>query len=259
MLKDLRINPEFEKKRILDFFEKKFIQTGFHQASIAVSGGIDSATSLYLLREYFSSDQIFVSHLYYFDKTTDKFKAIINGLGIPEKNIMLSPIKNIVDTIATQRNIKNPSNETERIRLGNIMARVRMILHYDFSREHNALVVGTENRSEYHLGYFTRFGDEASDMEPLHHLYKTQVYQLARALRVPQEIIESRPSAGLWESQTDASELGFTYEEADPVLYLHFDEKKSRQEIQSLGYSKVKEIIDVASRNSFKHEVPYHL
>ncbi|MBI2190192.1 MAG: NAD(+) synthase, partial [Candidatus Levybacteria bacterium] len=131
-------------------------------------------------------------------------------------------IKSIVDKLAKTLGVQ-PLKDS--IRLGNIMARVRMILLYDLAKKHQALVCGTENRSEYHLGYFTRFGDEASDFEPIRHLYKTQVYQLASYLGVPKTVIDKKPTAGLWAEQTDEGEFGFSYKEADPVLYLYFDKK----------------------------------
>ena len=84
---------------------------------------------------------------------------------------------------------------------------------------------GTENRSEDLLGYYTRFGDQASDLEPLQHLYKTQVRQLAQYLKLPAAIIDQTPTAGLWPDQTDETELGFSYDIADQVLYLTFDQK----------------------------------
>ena len=127
------------------------------------------------------------------------------------------------------------------------------------AKQLNCLVLGTENKTEYLLGYFTRFGDEASDIEPIQHLYKTQVYELAKYLKVPEEIIKATPSAGLWSGQTDEGEFGFSYQEADPVLYLYFEKKQTVEEIKKLGCKKAQKIIDFALQNSFKHEVPYTL
>lgn len=259
MLNDLKIDPEFEKKRITIFIDETLKKTGFHNVSLAVSGGIDSATSLNLLSKTISPKNIFAVHLYYFDSSIKLFKIAIADIGIPRENILLSPITALVDALGLLRRISEPSNDVEYLRRGNMMARLRMILLYDFAREHNALVCGTENRSEYHLGYFTRFGDAASDFEPLHHLYKTQVYELARYLEVPEKIRTTPPTAGLWKNQTDEKELGFSYAEADPVLYLYFDKKHTLEEIKTRGFSKVKEIVEFAMKNGFKHEVPYHL
>jgi NAD+ synthase len=146
----------------------------------------------------------------------------------------------------------------DNIRKGNLMARARMMILYDNAKKRKALVMGTENKSEYLLGYFTRFGDEASDIEPLRNLFKTQMYDLAKYLGVPEVILTKKPTAGLWEGQTDEGEFGFTYKEADEILSLSFDEKKSVDEIVAAGFSK--DIVDrVLSRvrgNDFKHRLP---
>ena len=132
------------------------------------------------------------------------------------------------------------------------MARVRMIILYDLAKRHNCLVCGTENKSELYLGYFTRFGDEASDFEPIQQLYKTQVYQLAEYLNVPKEIINQIPTAGLWENQTDEKDFGFSYKEADRVLDLYLKNKKILK-----TFPNSKEIIARIEKNSFKHNLPY--
>jgi len=236
---------------------KAFVQTtlrdtGHDNAIIAVSGGIDSATSLNLLYEALPKKNIFVIHLYYFEKSITQFHQVIDPLKLPEENILLYSIRDVVDST-----IKNLSVEKDPVRQGNIMARVRMLHLFDLAKKYKALVCGTENRSEYHLGYFTRFGDAASDFELINHLYKTQVWELAAHLHVPQSIIDAEPSAGLWEGQTDEKELGFTYDEADQVLYLHFEKGMSAAEIQQQGYYHAESILEVAKKNSFKHKVPY--
>lgn len=161
----------------------------------------------------------------------------------------------MVDIISKTLGVSGKDN----VRKGNIMARVRMIALFDLARKLNALVCGTENRSEHHLGYFTRFGDEASDFEPLQHLYKTQVYELAKYLKVPQFVIEKTPSANLWQNQTDENELGFSYKEADCVLYLYFDTKISVKDIKAQGFENAEKIIEFAQKNAYKHHVPYKI
>jgi len=102
--------------------------------------------------------------------------------------------------------------------LGNLMARIRMAaLYYQANREHR-LVCGTSNRSEYLLGYCTKFGDNAADIQPLLHLYKTEVYVIAREMKIPDQIIEKAPSAGLWTGQSDEGEIGLSYTEIDAAL-----------------------------------------
>jgi NAD+ synthase len=101
---------------------------------------------------------------------------------------------------------------------GNLMARVRMTLLYYHANRENLLVCGTSNRSEYMLGYCTKYGDNAADFQPLLHLFKTEVFTLARHRGLPAAILDKPPSAGLWAGQTDEEELGLPYEEIDRAL-----------------------------------------
>lgn len=139
------------------------------------------------------------------------------------------------------------------------MARVRMISLFDYAKEHSALVLGTENKSEHYLGYYTRFGDEASDIEPLRNLYKTEIYRLARHLGIPKEIREAVPTAGLWPEQTDEGQFGFTYETADEILYGLYEAGRSPQELVEGGLDK--KAIDLVqawvSLMEFKHHLPW--
>jgi NAD+ synthase len=102
--------------------------------------------------------------------------------------------------------------------LGNLMARVRMsVLYYHANRDHR-LVCGTSNRSEYMLGYCTKYGDNAAALQPILHLYKTEIYTVAKELGIPEPIMRKAPSAGLWEGQSDEGEIGLTYAEIDTAL-----------------------------------------
>ena len=115
------------------------------------------------------------------------------------------------------------------------MARARMIVLYDQSEEFQGLVVGTSNKTEILLGYFTLWADSAAAIKPLGDLYKCQVRQLARAVGVPERIVSKAPSADLWEGQTDEGELGFSYDEADQVLYLFLEENLGEEQIAARG------------------------
>jgi NAD+ synthase len=132
---------------------------------------------------------------------------------------------------------------------------------FDQAKKHQALVIGTSNKSEILLGYYTRYGDSACDLKPLSHLYKTQVYQLAKFLNIPQAIIKTPPSANLWPGQTDAQELGFTYQLADPILYLLTDKKLTPDKIIKQGFDKslVNKVHQRLEANKFKTLVPYEL
>lgn len=101
---------------------------------------------------------------------------------------------------------------------GNLMARVRMAILYYQANQDNRIVCGTSNRSEYMLGYCTKYGDNAADVQPILHLYKSDVYEMAEELRIPESIVRKAPSAGLWVGQTDEGEIGLTYDRIDAAL-----------------------------------------
>ncbi len=110
-----------------------------------------------------------------------------------------------------------PSVERKEL-AGNLMARIRMSVLYHHARMMDLLVMGTGNKSELLMGYFTKFGDGGADFLPIGDLYKTEVRELARKVGIPPRIIEKTPSAGLWPGQTDEGEMGISYEELDRIL-----------------------------------------
>lgn len=123
------------------------------------------------------------------------------------------------------------------LRRGNLMARARMMTLFDQAAALRALVAGTSNRTEYLLGYFTMFGDSAASFEPLMHLYKCQVKALSRHVGVLEVIVNKAPSADLWPGQTDEGELGYTYAEADAILYLLTERALPPPEVAARGYA----------------------
>lgn len=245
------LNPEKVSQELVDFIKQSFTNAGFTRAVIAMSGGVDSSTSAALAVRALGKENVFPILLPYGDLnsqgTTDT-KDVVISLGISSSETI--DIKPLVDPMI------EPSMDN--VRRGNIMARVRMIILFDLAKKHKALVVGTENKSEHLLGYFTRFGDSASDIEPLRNLYKTQVYELAKYLRLPEQVLTKKPTAGLWKRQTDEGELGFTYKDADEILYQLYDEKKSVDEVVTSGFdtSLVEKVASWVSKNSFKHNLP---
>lgn len=250
------IKAREEKDRIVGFIKKTLQDQQFSQVVIGISGGIDSATCLYLLAKAISQHNIHIAHLPYIEDSYKKDLALIlKKVKIPQKNLHVIPIKPIVERIKTALKVKGSGQE--KVRVGNIAARIRMIALYDLAKKYRALVCGTENKSEYCLSYFTRFGDEAADFEPIRHLYKTQVYQLARYLKVPDQIINKPPTAGLWQKQTDEAELGFSYQEADQVLNLYLDQKQSMEKILKLGLPHARQIIKRVEENAYKHHTPW--
>ncbi|PIP61090.1 NAD(+) synthetase [Candidatus Roizmanbacteria bacterium CG22_combo_CG10-13_8_21_14_all_38_20] len=239
----LNLNSQQTAKKIEEFIKNTLKSQGFKRVVVGVSGGIDSATALALATKALGAQNVHVISMPY-------------GNNGKQGTVSSIDIKPIVDSF-NKPTRSNPASS--KLRLGNIMARVRMIILYDYAKKNDALVCGTENRSEYYLGYFTRFGDEASDLEPLIGLYKTQVRQLAKYLNVSKAILDAQPTAELWEGQTDEQELGFSYESADPIIYLYCDKKISADKIVAEGHNPklVKKVVDRVNQASFKHLLPF--
>lgn len=241
---------------IISFIRKTVKSAGFERTVIGVSGGVDSATTCFLVARALGKKNIFPVILPYdgiHKHSIEDARLTVTQLKIPKENIYEIDIQKAVDEIAGH------DKRINQFRKGNIMSRVRMIYLYDLAKKLKALVCGTENRTEYMLGYFTRFGDEASDFEPLRRLYKTEVKALARYLNVPQAIIKKTPTAGLWPGQTDEEEFGFTYEASDKILSLKFDKHLSKAEIikvSGIDQSVVEKVLARVAANSFKHKVP---
>jgi NAD+ synthase len=246
-------DPTKTKALLVSFLKDTYAKADKTQAVVAVSGGIDSAVSLTLLTEALGEDRVFPAFLPYHDQDMTDARQVTRWNKIPESNWHEIPIGQSVDQLAHNLLI----DADDLVRLGNVMARMRMIAVFDLAKKLNALVCGTENKSEHYLGYFTRYGDGASDVEPILSLYKTQVRQLAEHLQLPDKFLEKPPSAGLWQNQTDEQELGFSYEEADLVLVQLTDQKKQLSEVTGVDQQVAKRVTLRLESTRFKHQVPY--
>ena len=251
---------DYQKKieEIEAWIKKTVEKAGFKKVVIALSGGIDSALACALAVKSLGPDQVFPLLLPYGNLNLEGTKdalLLCDFLKIDKNNIKISDIKPAVEEI-----IKLEDAISE-IRKGNIMARVRMIYLFDLAKKNDALVIGTENKTEHYLGYFTRFGDSASDLEPIINLYKTQVWEMAKYLNLPKNIIEKTPTAGLWLGQSDENELGFSYKDADQILNLYFDEKMKTNQIMEKGFKKelIEKVLDRVKQNEFKQKLPFLL
>jgi NAD+ synthase len=148
--------------------------------------------------------------------------------------------------------------DASRLRRGNVMARSRMLYLYDVSARDGRLVLGTSNKTELLLGYGTMFGDMASAVNPIGDLYKTQLFGLARHLGIPAALIDKRPSADLWEGQSDEEDLGFSYESVDQLLYMMLEERMEREAVLDEGvepafYDRVRGMV---VRSQYKRMMP---
>ena len=249
---DLNINSPLAKKILAAFIRSEITRAGFSRAVIGLSGGIDSALSCYLAAEALGPENVLAVRMPYATSSQDSLdhaQLVIDDLGIPSLTI---PITEMVDPLFARL------PEMSNMRKGNVMARARMIVLYDQSEAFGGLVVGTGNKTELLLGYSTLYGDSACALNPIGDLYKTQVRQLARDLGVPAEIVEKAPSADLWAGQTDEDELGFTYEQADQLLYLLVDERYRPEDLVEAGFPEkfVQTVIARVRRNQFKRVLP---
>ncbi|MCA9937513.1 MAG: NAD+ synthase [Anaerolineales bacterium] len=248
----LNVDIGVSKLVLTQFLHNEITKTGFKKAVLGLSGGIDSALSCFLAVAALGSENVLALRMPYRASSADSLEhaqLIIDQLGIPSETVDITPM--CEPLFAASPGI------TPR-RMGNIMARMRMILLYDRSMAGDALVVGTSNKTELLLGYGTIFGDLASAVNPIGDLYKTQVRQLARALGVPEVIVNKAPTADLIPNQTDEGDLGFTYAEVDKLLYLLVDERYSPEEAVKAGFEAdmVRRVLHMVQRAHYKRMMP---
>ena len=176
---------------------------------------------------------------------------VAKKLGIEYTKI---PIDSILDEYLSMTEL-----EESRLAVGNLKARIRMSIIYYYANANNYIVSGTGNRSEILIGYFTKHGDGACDIEPIGDLYKTDVYKLAEYLDIPSEVIDKPPRAGLWNNQTDEEEIGMSYDLLDQILYYYSEENLNNFEIAdklNIPIDDVDMIITKVTRSKHKSKVP---
>lgn len=249
---DLTINSEAVRKILTEFIRAEITRVGYSRAVVNLSGGLDSTLSCYLAAEAMGAENVLAIRLPYKSSAPDSLEhaqLVIDALGVQSITI---PITEMADALIER------FPDMSRVRRGNIMARLRMIVLYDQTDVFHGLAVGTGNKTEILLGYTTLYGDAASAINPLGDLYKTQVRQLAREMSIPSVIIDKPPTADLWIGQTDEGELGFTYEEVDQLLYLLVDQRYKPEDCVQAGFDEsfVKAVIERVRKNHFKRVMP---
>ena len=248
----LDLNLKEVHSELVEFLRESFKKAGFSKAVLGLSGGIDSALVAYLLRDALGKENVLAIMMPYKSSNPDSLnhaKLVVEDLGINSKTI---EITDMIDAY-----FKNEKEATS-LRMGNKMARERMSILFDYSSKENALVIGTSNKTEIYLGYSTQFGDSACALNPIGDLYKTNIWDLSRYLKIPNELIEKKPSADLWEGQTDEQEMGLTYKEADQVMYRLLEENKTVEEVLAEGFNKdlVDNIVRRMNRSEYKRRMP---
>ena len=249
-----KLDVKKTKDDIVEFVQNKVSEANAEGLVIGLSGGIDSTLAAFLACEAVGKDNVFgIVMPSTTTPTEDKLHgtAIAQLLGINYKEIAIDSILNEFLSV-TQL-------EEDKLSIGNLKARIRMSIIYFYANSKNYLVSGTGNKSEILIGYFTKHGDGACDIEPIGDLYKTDVYQLAKYLEIPQEIIDKPPRAGLWNNQTDEDEIGMTYELLDKILYRNLEkdiDAKSIADELDIEVDEVNNIINRVYRNKHKSTVP---
>jgi len=197
---------------LVSFLQEEFERRGFEKAVVGLSGGVDSAVTAFLSAQALGPENVIGVRMPYRTSNPESLahaQLVIDKLGIESRTIDISPA---VDGYLANEPDADPG------RRGNVMARERMIVLFDLSAKYRALPVGTGNKTERLLGYFTWHADDSPPINPLGDLFKTQVWQLATFLGVPDVIVSKPASADLIEGQTDERDFGISYAEADQIL-----------------------------------------
>ncbi len=231
------------------FLRAELEASGLAGYVVGLSGGIDSAVSAALAVRAVGAAKVIAVALP--GPTSDPrsladAELVAGQLGLP---LELCDLSQPAAQLAAVLGCSN-----DRLRFGNLLARLRMAALFDRARTVPALVLGTSNKSEILLGYSTLFGDSAASVQPLGDLWKTQVFALAEFLDLPEQVRSKPPTADLWPGQTDAGELGFDYRDADPILWAHHEGGLDGRQLVAAGFDPplVKHVLALYRRNRFK-------
>ncbi|MEE8390706.1 MAG: NAD+ synthase [Anaerolineae bacterium] len=201
-------------EQIAVWLRERLASAGAEGFACGLSGGVDSATAAALAVRAVGPEHVLAALMPCHSQPEDAVlgQLVADTFGIPTVTVDLSEV---YDALSAQL---PPDSLSGRLAAANVKPRLRMTTLYYLAQSRHYLVLGSGNRAELQVGYFTKHGDGGVDLLPLGDLYKTQVWELARGLGVPQKVVERSPTAGLWPGQTDEGEMGITYAELDQVL-----------------------------------------
>jgi len=218
--------------KLVSWIRDKVLATGCKGVVVGMSGGLDSSVVAVLCHRAFPQSMfgmLMPCHSSLEDE--EHARAVASQFSIPTKLVVLDTV---FDTLLKALPGERVEPGINRLAEANLKARLRMLTLYYFANQLNYMVVGSSNRSELSVGYFTKYGDGGVDILPLGNLVKGQVRELAIFLGIPQEIINKPPSAGLWQGQTDEGELGLSYKELDHYLVTGDASNEVKGKIESM-------------------------
>ncbi|MCK5832054.1 NAD+ synthase [bacterium] len=240
------------KENIVSWIRQYIAESKSGGVVLGLSGGLDSAVTAALSVEALGADSVDMIALPYRvsdPSSLDDARKISEHLGGKLEVFNISaPVDDMIKLMGG----------IDELQLGNITARMRMIVLYNLSAKRCRLVAGTGNRTESYLGYSTLWGDMACAFTPIGGLFKTQERKLARELGLPEWIITKTPTADLWHGQTDEGELGITYEIADKILFAHIEKSVDRAELLQMGFSsdEIDLVLDRIIKYNYKRRMP---
>ncbi|MBI1968125.1 MAG: NAD+ synthase [Gemmatimonadetes bacterium] len=233
----LHLDPELARQWLMSFLRDEVVRRrGFQKGIVGLSGGVDSSLTAFLAAEALGKGNVIGVRMPYRTSSPESLehaKLVIDKLGIPSITVDISAA---VDGYLAQVEKQEKQGEIDPGRKGNVMARERMIVLFDLSAKYRALPLGTGNKSERLLGYFTWHADDSPPVNPLGDLFKSQVWALARHVGVPEEIVSKPATADLVQGQTDEGDFGISYAKADHVLYYLISGAKP-EEIVARGFT----------------------
>jgi len=240
------------KDRIEKFLVNEVNQRGVKGVIFGLSGGIDSAVIAALCSNVLKEKSlalIMPDSKVTPEKDTEDGISLAKKLGIEYKIIDINSIHSEFSKFL----------EHDSFALGNLKARIRASILYYYATINKYLVLGTSDKSEFLIGYFTKYGDGAADLEPIVSLYKTQLREFAKILDVPSDVISKKSSPQLWVNHTAEGELGISYEEVDSVLYCLIDKGISLQKtvkVTQLDEKSVNKVYDLYKKSEHKRVLP---
>ena len=244
--------PDDAVEIVTDFIKSYVIKSGKKGGVIGLSGGIDSAVVAVLAKNGLGEENI---QFLILPDSNSQENDIKDAMAIAGN----SPCKIIeIDSIVSALTRELKIDEGDKILIGNIKARTRMIILYSYASMLNYLVIGTGNKSELLTGYFTKYGDGGADLLPIGDLYKTEVFEIAKKINIPVNIINKAPTAGLWPGQKDEEELGIDYRSLDMILYglEHLDSISDISRKAGVDLDTVKKIQEMVMRSWHKRNLP---